>query len=133
MKRQLISWLGSGLIISTSLFPLMARADSNSVTYLFPALAEIQLTPSQQTQLEAMSEQTQSQLENLLTPEQQAQFNNALSQGNGVRFAVQSLNLSFKERRQMTNILQRMRSEIDDILTPEQRQQIQQSPQSSNK
>jgi Spy/CpxP family protein refolding chaperone len=111
----------------------MARADSNSVTYLFPALAEIQLTPSQQTQLEAMSEQTQSQLENLLTPEQQAQFNNALSQGNGVRFAVQSLNLSFKERRQMTNILQRMRSEIDDILTAEQRQQIQQSPQSSNK
>lgn len=131
MKIRLISWLASGLMFSTSMLPLMARADSNSATYLSPALAEVQLTPSQQAQLEALSEQTQSQLENLLTSEQQAQFNNALSQGNGVRSAARSLNLSFRQRRQMRNILQTMRSQLDTILTAEQRQQIQQSLQTS--
>jgi Spy/CpxP family protein refolding chaperone len=131
MKKQLISWLGSGLVISTSMFPLMTRAESNSVTSLSPALAEIQLTPSQQTQFETLREQTQSQIKNILTPEQQAQFNKALSQGNGVRSAVQSLNLSFRERRQMRNILQTMRSQIENILTPEQKQQMRESLQSS--
>lgn len=118
MKKQLISWLGSGLVISTSMFPLMARAESNSVTSLSPALAEIQLTPSQQIQFETLREQTQSQIKNILTPEQQAQLDNALSQGNDLGSAVQSLNLSFKQRRQMKNILQTMRSQVDTILTP---------------
>jgi Spy/CpxP family protein refolding chaperone len=131
MKIRWISWLASGLIISTSILPLVARADSKLATYLSPVLAELQLTPSQQTQLEALREQTQSQLENLLTPEQQAQFNNVLSQGNGIRSAARSLNLSFKQRRQMKNIVQTMRSQLERILTPEQRQQIQQSLQTS--
>lgn len=131
MKIRLIIWLASGLMLSTSILPLVARAGSDSANYLSPALAEVQLTPSQQTQLEALREQTQSQLKNLLTPEQQTQFNNALSQGNGVRSAARSLNLSFRQRRQMRNILQAMRSQLDTILTPEQKQQVQENLQTS--
>jgi len=122
MKIQLISLLASGLMISTAMFPVIARAD---VTYLPPALAEVQLTPSQQTQLERLKEQTQSQLDNLLTSNQQTQFKNALSQGSDIRSAVQSLNLPLKKRRQMQKIFQTMRSQLDTILTAEQKQQIQ--------
>lgn len=124
MKIQLIALFASGLMISTAIFPMIARAD---VTYLPPALAEVQLTPSQQTQLETLKKQTQSQLDNLLTPSQQTQFKNALSQSNDIRSAVQSLNLPLKQRRQMRNIFQTMRAQLDTILTAEQKQQIQES------
>jgi hypothetical protein len=133
MKRQLISWLGSGLIASTSMFPLMAQAQSNSLTHLSPALAEIELSASQQTQLEAVKKETQSQIQNILSSEQQDQLKNKLSQGDDMRSAVQSLNLSFRQRRQMKNVVQKMRSEVDNILTPEQKQQLQETIQSSQK
>jgi Spy/CpxP family protein refolding chaperone len=109
----------------------MAQAQSNLMTNLSPALAEIELSPSQQTQLEAVKKETQSKLQAILSPEQQAQFKNALEEGNDVRSAVQSLNLSFRKRRQMKNVFQTMRSEVNSILTPEQQQQIQQKVQSS--
>jgi hypothetical protein len=131
MKMKWISWLGSGLILSATTFPLMAQAQSNLMTNLSPALAEIELSPSQQTQLEAVKKETQSKLQAILSPEQQAQFKNALEEGNDVRSAVQSLNLSFRKRRQMKNVFQTMRSEVNSILTPEQQQQIQQKVQSS--
>ena len=117
MKRQLISWLGSGLIISTFMFPLMALADSNSVTSLSPALAEIQLTPEQQTQVEVLKGKTEAQFKNLLTPKQETQLQN-------IRTAFQSLELSFKQRQEMRNILQSMRLQVDKILTPEQKYRI---------
>jgi Spy/CpxP family protein refolding chaperone len=132
MKIKWISWLGSGLIISASTFPLIAQAQSNDImTNLSPALAEIELSASQQTQLEAVKKRTQSQLQTILSSEQQDQLKNALSQGNDMRSAVQSLNLSFRQRRQMKNIMQTMRSQLNNILTPEQKQQIQQKAQSS--
>ncbi|WP_373481012.1 hypothetical protein [Geminocystis sp.] len=131
MKVKFISWLGSGLIASTSMFPLMAQAQSNSVTLLPPALAEIELSASQQTKLEAVKKETQSQLQTILSSSQQDQLKNSLSQGNDMRSAVQSLNLSFRQRRQMKNIMQTMQSEVGNILTPEQKQQIQQKAQSS--
>lgn len=129
MKKRLISWLVSGLMLSNSMFPLIARADSTLATSLSPVLTEIELTPSQQSQLETLSQQTQSQLDNLLTSEQKEQLNNALSQGNDLRTAVRSLNLSRQQRRQMRNIFQTLRSQLNTILTSEQKQQIQESLQ----
>lgn len=133
MNVKFISWLGSGLIASTSIFPLMAKAESNSLTLLSPALAEIELSTSQQTQLEAVKKETQSKIQTILSSEQQDQLKNTLSQGNDMRSAVQSLNLSFRQRRQMKNVVQKMRSEVDNILTPEQKQQLQETIQSSQK
>ncbi len=129
MKIQWISRLAGGVgvivILSTLMSPLMAQTEFN----LSPTLAKIQLTPSQQTQVEALSAQTQSQLKELLTPQQQAQLNEAVSEGNGVRSAVMGLDLSLRQRRQMRNILQTMRSQLNTILTPEQKQQMRESLQ----
>ncbi len=130
MKTEWISWLAGGLILSHSMLPMVARANPISINHFVPTLEQIELTPEQQAQLKTVAEKTQSQLAKLLTPKQQEEFKNALSQGDGVRSAVQSLNLPLNKRRQMGNIFQGMQSEVDLILTSEQKQQIQQNRQS---
>jgi Spy/CpxP family protein refolding chaperone len=95
----------------------------------FPALLGVQLTPTQQTQLERLRSQTLPQVQNLLSPEQQEQFYMALSEGKEVRVAVLSFNLSVTQRLQIRNILCPMQSRVEAILTPEQQQQIQQNIQ----
>ena len=133
MKTRLISWLASGMIISTFMFPSMAKADSNSTAFFPPALEGIELTSSQQEQFQAVREQTKSQIKTLLNAEQQATLKDALAQGNDMRSAMKSLDLSFKQRREMKNIMQTMRSEVESILTPEQKDQIQDRMQNSQK
>ncbi|MEO0948708.1 MAG: Spy/CpxP family protein refolding chaperone [Cyanobacteria bacterium J06641_5] len=125
MKARLIPLLVSGMAISIIVFPLNVKANPSSTATTFPALAEVQLSPSQQTELEALKEETLSQLAILLSPAQQAQLEDAVSQGDSLKSAVRSLDLSFKKKRQMRGVLQDMRSEIDKILTPEQKQQLQ--------
>lgn len=129
MKPRWMAWMASGLIVSVSVFPSIALADSNSLMQLFPALVGVRLTPEQQSQLERLKEQMLPQVQNLLIPEQQAQFNHSLSQGNGVRAAVLSLNLSVMQRLQVGNLLQTTRSQLATILTPGQQQQVQQNVQ----
>ena len=127
MNTRWMGWLASGLIVSGTVFPLTAQADTTSLTQLFPALVGVQLTSTQQTQLESLSNQTLPQIQNLLTPEQQAQFNTALSEGKGVRVAARSLKLSVTQQTRILNLLRPLRSQIDTILTPEQQQQVQQN------
>ena len=130
MNKQLISWLASGLIISTFLiFSSMAQADSNSTGFFPPALAGIELTSLQKEQFQAVREQTQSQLKTLLSTEQQLNLRNALDQGQEMREAIKSLDLSFRQRRQMKDIMQTMRSEVESILTPDQIQNRRQNSQ----
>ncbi len=125
MKTQWMAWIASGLIAVVPVFP--AVADSTNLTQLFPALNGIQLTSEQQTQLVNISQQTLPQIQKRLTPDQQIQFQTALSQGHSVRGAVQSLNLSVSQRVRILNQLRPLRSQIEAILTPEQQQQIQQN------
>jgi periplasmic protein CpxP/Spy len=124
MKPQWMAWIASGLIASVA-FP--AVAEPTHLAQLFPALSTVQLTSEQQTQLTTMSQQALPNIQKLLTPDQQAQFQTALSQGQSVRGAVQSLHLSISQRVQIMNQLRPLRSQIEAILTPEQRQQIQQN------
>jgi hypothetical protein len=121
--------IASGLIVSGSILPSVVKADTNSLAQLFPALVGVQLTPTQQTQLESLRNQTLPQMQNLLSPEQQKLFNTALSEGKGVRIAAQSLELSITQRLQMRKILRPLRSQIDTILTPAQKQQVEQNIQ----
>ncbi len=129
MKIQWMAWMASALIASVSVFPSVAKAQTDSLTHLFPALDGIELTSEQQSQIENLGHDTLPQLQNLLTPEQQYQFNTAISEGKGVGASARSLNLSFRQRRQMSRILKPMRSELESILTPEQQEQMQQKVQ----
>jgi LTXXQ motif family protein len=117
----------SGLLVSLSGLPLPsgAQTHANSLTQLFPALVGVQLTSEQLNQLQSLSQKTLPQLRTVLPPEQQLQFDNALSQGTSVRAAVESLNLSATQRFQIMNILRTKRSQLVTILTPGQWQQVQ--------
>jgi LTXXQ motif family protein len=123
------SWmigLVGGLIVSGG-WPTVAQAETNSLTHLFPALVGVQLTSTQQAQLTTLTEQTLPQVQNLLNPEQQTQFKAALNQGQGVRAAALSLNLTIAQRFQLNQLLRPLRSQLNSILTPAQQQQVQQN------
>jgi Spy/CpxP family protein refolding chaperone len=133
MKTRWMAWMASGLMVTMPVLPSIAQTDSNSLTQLFPALIGVQLTPEQQSQLETLSNQVLSQVQRVLTPEQDAQFNSALSQGQGIRVAAQSLNLSMKQRLQLRHLLQPLQAQLGTILTPTQQQQVQQNAQTLQK
>jgi Spy/CpxP family protein refolding chaperone len=127
INTRWMKWIVSGLLVTVPVLPTMAQTHTSSLTQLFPALVGVQLSPEQLTQLQSLSQQTLPQLRTVLTPEQQLQFNNALSQGTSVRAAVESLNLSATQRFQVMGILKTKRSQLATILTPSQWQQIQQN------
>jgi hypothetical protein len=133
MKTQWMAWMA---IIPIAVVPItssVARAETTSLTQLFPALTGVQLTPQQQSELQNLSDQTLPKVRELLTSEQQAQFNKFLAEGKGVRGAVLSLNLSIRQKRQISNILQPLKSKASSILTPTQQQQVQRNMQTMQK
>ncbi|MCY7276108.1 MAG: Spy/CpxP family protein refolding chaperone [Phormidesmis sp. CAN_BIN44] len=129
MNTRWIALLASGMLISMPTIATVAQAESTSLTQLFPALVGVSLTPTQQAQIQDLTQQTLPQVQSMLTTEQQTQFTAALAQGKGVRVAASSLNLSIAQRLQILNVLQTSRSQIDTILTPKQQQQVQQNVQ----
>jgi Spy/CpxP family protein refolding chaperone len=129
MGTQWMAWMASGLMLTVPFVSFVAQAETNSLTQLFPALVGVPLTPTQQTQLERLSDQILPQVQQLLSPAQQSQFKAALAQGKGVRAAALSLNLSITQRMQILKTVQPLRSQINTILTPEQQQQVQQNIQ----
>lgn len=130
-KRWIARWIARGtasaLVLSTLAIP--AAANATSLTQVFPALRGIALTSVQQTQLEQLSAQALPQVQQLLTPEQQTQFNAALAQGQGARAAALGLNLSGPQRLRLVSLLQPLRSRLAEILTPAQQEQVQRNVQ----
>jgi hypothetical protein len=130
-KRWIARWIARGtasaLVLSTLAIP--AAANATSLTQVFPALRGIALTSVQQTQLEQLSAQALPQVQQLLTPDQQTQFNAALAQGQGARAAALGLNLSGPQGLRLASLLQPLRSRLAEILTPAQQEQVQRNVQ----
>jgi hypothetical protein len=120
----------SGLALTTPAFIPAAHSEANSLTQLFPALVGIQLMPAQQTQLMQLSQQTLPQVQQLLSSEQLSRFNAALTQGQSVRLALTSLDLSIPQQFKLRNVLQSARSQLTHILTLEQQEQLMQNARS---
>jgi hypothetical protein len=133
MKTQWMAWMAIIPIAAVPITASVARAETTSLTQLFPVLTGVQLTPQQQSELRNLSDQTLPKVRKLLTPEQQAQFNKFLAEGKGVRGAVLSLNLSIRQKRQISNLLQPLKSKVSTILTPAQQQQVQRNMQTMQK
>jgi Spy/CpxP family protein refolding chaperone len=91
---------------------------------VFPALEGVQLTPEQQAQLAEISGQALIEVQSLLSPEQIEQLNTALTQGQSLRVALSSLNLSGAQQHALREEFQSLRSQLAEVLTPEQQQQI---------
>lgn len=130
MKSRLFAGVAGVLVIISSFPAFVANAQAQpqqSLTQMFPALAGIQLTPEQVTQLEQLRGQTRTQVMNILTPEQQIQLQATMAQAKELRSAVSAMNLSQQQRSQLQGIFQSVRSQLNAILTPEQQRQLMQN------
>jgi hypothetical protein len=94
MKNKLLSILTGAMVLTIPLTTTVVQAQTTPLTQMFPALSGVSLTQEQQIQLEQLTQQTLPKIENLLTEEQQSQFQTELQAGKGVRASLLSTNLS---------------------------------------
>jgi hypothetical protein len=115
------------LVATTPVVSALAQVKPAVLTQLFPALVGVKLPPTQQEQLEQISQQTIPKIQRLLTPKQAQKFDTALSAGNSVRTALFALDLSGSQKFKLALELQSVRSKLTPILTSEQQQQVAQN------
>ncbi len=95
MKSKLMPILAASTVLTLAL-PLAANACGDKKN----------LTQAQRTQMEQVKDNTRSQLETVLNPQQQAQFQSAVEDGQKMRSAVANLNLSQEQQTQVEEIMQ---------------------------
>ena len=123
----------TGLMLISNVPPTIAQGTSQGtaaqpyITSQSPAFKGIDLTKDQEQQIAALSKSTISKINAQLSAGQQQQIKTALDEGKDLKTAVQSVNLSFRQKRSMQGILQNMQSEMKEILTPAQYQQWEQN------
>jgi periplasmic protein CpxP/Spy len=90
----------------------------------------LDLTAEQEAQITQVRQDARTQLEGVLSAEQQQSVKTSMEQGATSREAIAPLDLSSEQRTQLRSIQQSIRQDIANILTPEQQQQVQQYRQS---
>ena len=95
MKSKLMPILAASAVFTLAL-PLAANACGNKEN----------LTQAQRTQIEEIKDNARSQVEAVLTPQQQAQFQTTLGDGQKMRSALTNLNLSQEQQTQINEIMQ---------------------------
>jgi periplasmic protein CpxP/Spy len=126
MKYRLLA-IGAGLLLTISLTSIPTHADANDLAATFPALQNVELTPSQQQKLSALSSKTLAEIRAILTAQQKVQFNRSLATGVGVKKSLLGTDLSLSQKFQLRNTLAPKHQQIEAILTPAQKQQVQQN------
>jgi periplasmic protein CpxP/Spy len=106
MKLKLMPML-AGLVMLSVAAPVAAQGCTGQKT---------NLTPQQQSRLEEIRRNSVQQVETLLTPEQQQQFQNALASGQKMRSAVGSLNLSSEQQTQVQQVMQSEKAQKNALL-----------------
>jgi hypothetical protein len=95
MKSKLMPIMAASAIFTLAL-PLAANACGDKKN----------LTQTQRTQIEQVKNNARSQVEAVLTPQQQAEWKNAVQDGQKMRSAVASLNLSQEQQTQINEIME---------------------------
>ncbi len=132
MQFKKISVIAGTLALSLVITPLTVKAETNvsspqivAQIPQIPFLQNLGLTESQKAQLAEIRQNTRTEIQNILTPQQQEQFQAITANMDQRMEAFRSLNLSDEQKSQVWNIVQSKKSQIQEILTPEQRQKIQ--------
>jgi periplasmic protein CpxP/Spy len=112
------------------LLPVAAKAQESGALQQFPALEQLDLTAEQEAQITQVRQDARTQLEGVLSAEQQQSVKTSMEQGATSREAIAPLDLSSEQRTQLRSIQQSIRQDIANILTPEQQHQVQQYRQS---
>ncbi len=136
MKLKLMPMLVGAIALTLAATPLAVKAQANTSGQMLISegqkqgrWAALNLTQEQRDQMAQIRQQTRSQIEALLTPEQRDKFKAAMESKQGRRAAIAAMNLSDAQKTQMRAIKESAKSKIDAILTQEQRQQLQQMRQ----
>lgn len=134
MKRKLLPLLAGASVLALSMAPVMVNAQSGGDRQGPPKMerifSELNLTEAQKSRLEQIREETRAQIRNILTAEQRAAVESAISEGERPREAMRAANLSQEQREQVRSIHRAARDKMKNVLTAEQRQQLEQMRQS---
>ncbi|NEQ53651.1 MAG: hypothetical protein F6K11_26545 [Leptolyngbya sp. SIO3F4] len=124
MKFPTMKQCFGGALMLTALVVTPAILKVGSANALPPEVAEeLNLTPEQQTELDAIKEDAQTQVEAVLTDDQLAALEGKT--GRERRQAMRSLDLSEDQRTQLREIRETSRAAADDVFTDEQQAQLQ--------
>ncbi len=121
MNIKRFSLLAGIAAITLTSFPMAVNAQE-----LPPFLSNLNITDQQKDQFEDIINNTDSKIEDILTPQQKRQYRTIKVLRRQLREAREGLNLSQDQLNQMQNINRSARLEMRGILTDEQRQQIRQ-------
>jgi periplasmic protein CpxP/Spy len=94
---------------------------------------KLQLTPEQKTKMEQLRQSVNTQIEQVLTPEQLPKFKQIESQRQVRHQARETLNLTADQKAKVTAIHQADRQQFNAILTPAQQAQIKQDRDNHDK
>ena len=87
-------------------------------------IEELDLTAQQQSELEAIRENTRTQVQSLLTAEQQSALQASTDDGTPPHQAMRSLDLSDEQRQEIRSIMGDSREAVEGVLTEAQQQEL---------
>ena len=119
MNIKRFSILAGIAAITLTSFPMAVNAQE-----LHPFISNLNLSEQQKDQFEDIINNTDSKIEDILTPSQQRQYRTIKVLRRQLREARESLNLSQDQKDKMQEILSSSRQDFRGILTDEQRQKI---------
>lgn len=123
VKATAMGLLGAATLGAITLVSRVPGATAN----MLPQWESISLTDTQRADIAAILGASRTQIEGILTPEQQAAFTDALGDNpRNLGRALQAANLSRDQRTAIHAIMATSRQDISQILTPEQQQQLRQ-------
>lgn len=147
MKIKLMPMLAGAIALSAVAAPFAVNAQVNLSGQQLLAQAQgqqgqqrqgkwaaLNLTPAQQEQMRQIKAEFRTQMQAILTPEQQAKLEAAKQNSQGQnrqawRGVMESLNLTDAQKAQMRELKQQQKSRMQAVLTAEQRQQLEQMQQ----
>lgn len=121
-----IAAMSTAAIVMT---PVVVKAQSpvgsfSALTQLLPILSGVELTAQQKIQLAELATDTQSQLEQIVTPDQRDKFRAALSSGKGFDEAFAAMSITPDQQSKVQTLMLSTRSKLVSTFTQEQRQKI---------
>ena len=133
MKIKFLPLLAGVAALTLIAAPMVVNAQRSNLLAQGPhkVFSNLNLTSEQETQLEQIRNNTDSQIAGILNPEQQQLFKSIQTQREQLHEAMMALNLTAEQKEQMHSIKESAREQMDSVLTNEQRQQLHQERQSN--
>ncbi|MDJ0636666.1 MAG: hypothetical protein QNJ34_26035 [Xenococcaceae cyanobacterium MO_188.B29] len=136
MKIKFFSLLAVVTTIGITATPVVAQINSSPLAKPNSVLAQnlpmeegLNLSVEQKEQIQQIQENTAGQINSILNPEQQKQFQSLRGDRSNLRANIQKLNLTNTQRSQIREIMNSSRQEMSQILTDEQKQVLQERVQ----